>query len=53
MARAILAENVATRTAGAIVLLPAGPAFELKGETKNVVTAVTKAWHYWARHGMR
>ena len=53
MARAILAENVATRTAEALVLVPAGPAFELKGETKNVVTAVAKAWHYWAKHGMR
>ncbi len=53
MARAILAENVAARPAGASVLVPAGPAFTLRGETKNVVTAVAKAWHYWAKHGMR
>ncbi len=53
MARAILAENVAARSAGTIVFVPAGPAFDLKGEIKNVVTAVAKAWHYWAKHGMR
>ncbi len=53
MARAIRAENVAARSAGAIVFVPAGPAFELEGEIKNVVTAVAKAWHYWAKHGMR
>ncbi len=53
MARAILAEHVAARPAGAIVLVPAGPAFTLKGEIKNVITAVAKAWHYWAKHGMR
>lgn len=53
MTRAILAENIAARSAGSIVLVPAGPAFTLTGETKNVITAVAKAWHYWAKHGMR
>ena len=53
MARAILAENVSARAAGAIVFVPAGPAFTLHGEIRNVVTAVAKSWHYWAKHGMR
>lgn len=53
MALAILAENVDARQDGATLLVPAGPAFTLKGEIKNVVTAVAKAWHFWARHGLR
>jgi sirohydrochlorin cobaltochelatase len=53
MARAILAENVDARAEGDLLLVPAGPAFTLTGEIKNVVTSVAKTWHYWARHGMR
>ena len=53
MAEAIRAENVEARVQDDLLLAPAGPSFTLKGEIKNVVTAVAKTWHFWARHGMR
>jgi sirohydrochlorin cobaltochelatase len=50
LAEAIVEENVAARHAGGALLLPAGPAYTLKGEIKNVITAVAKTTHYWADH---
>lgn len=40
--RATMVGNVAARCEGNLLLLPAGPAFRLKQELKNVVTAVAK-----------
>lgn len=48
--RAISAENVSVRREGAILFLPAGPAFRLEEEIKNVVTVVAKTHHYWSEH---
>lgn len=48
--RIILAENVECRRDGKIILLPVNDDFTLKNETKNVVTVVAKAYHYWALH---
>lgn len=50
MALAIRAENVDVRADEHVLLLPAGPDFQLTGEIKNVVTAVAKAHHYWLEH---
>jgi len=30
--------------------LPAGPAFRLDKEIKNVITVVAKTHHYWTEH---
>lgn len=48
--RAIVVENVLARREGTVLYLPAGPAFTLGGEIKNVVTAVAKTHHYWLEH---
>ncbi|MEM7127201.1 MAG: CbiX/SirB N-terminal domain-containing protein [Chloroflexota bacterium] len=48
--RAIIVENVMVRREGDILYLPAGPAFTLAGEIKNVVTVVAKTVHYWREH---
>ncbi len=50
MLRAILVENVFARREGEVLLLPAGPAFRLEKEIKNVVTVVAKTHHYWTSH---
>jgi len=50
LARAIVMENVSARARGAVLELPAGPAFRLEKEIKNVVTSVAKAAHYWNEH---
>lgn len=50
LARAIVMENVSARARGTVLELPAGPAFRLAKEIKNVVTAVAKAAHYWTEH---
>ncbi len=50
MLRAIVVENVSVRREGAVLYFPAGPAFRLEGEIKNVVTAVAKTYHYWTEH---
>jgi sirohydrochlorin cobaltochelatase len=50
LSEAIVAENVAARHEGATLLLPAGQHFRLKGEIKNVVTAIAKTSHYWRDH---
>lgn len=49
--RAIVVENVSVRREGAVLYLPAGPAFRLEHEIKNVITALAKTHHYWQEHG--
>lgn len=48
--RAIVVENVCIRREGRVLYLPAGPAFRLEKEIKNVVTVVAKTNHYWTEH---
>jgi len=48
--QAILVENVAVRREGNVLFLPAGPAFRIDHEIKNVVTVVAKTTHYWREH---
>ncbi len=43
-------ENVQARYAGPTLYVPAGEHFTLKGEIKNVITAVAKTTHYWEEH---
>jgi sirohydrochlorin cobaltochelatase len=48
--RAIVVENVAVRTEGSTLFLPAAPTFRLDKEIKNVVTVFAKTSHYWTGH---
>ena len=48
--RAIVVENICVRREGTVLYLPAGPAFRLEKEIKNVVTVVAKTYHYWTEH---
>ena len=48
--RAIVMENVAARSDGRALLLPAAPHFELDKEIKNVITVIAKTTHYWMGH---
>ncbi len=48
--RAIVVENVCVRREGTVLYLPAGPAFRLEAEIKNVITVVAKTTHYWQEH---
>ena len=48
--RAIVVENVCVRREGNILYLPAGPAFRIDKEIKNVITVVAKTHHYWTEH---
>ena len=48
--RAIIVENVMVRREEAVLFLPAGPAFRVKKEIKNVITSVAKTVHYWRAH---
>ncbi len=48
--RAIVMENVAARSDGRALLLPAAPHFRLEKEIKNVVTVIAKTTHYWMGH---
>jgi hypothetical protein len=48
--RAMVVENVCVRREGTILFLPAGPAFSLEKEIKNVITVVAKTHHYWTEH---
>ena len=43
-------ENVQAKQEGLYLLVPAGERFSLKGEIKNVITAVAKTSHYWHNH---
>lgn len=48
--RAIVMENVSARAEGALLDLPASPAFRLAKEIKNVITVIAKTCHYWTGH---
>jgi cation diffusion facilitator family transporter len=48
--RAIVVENVSVRREKATLFFPAGPAFRLENEIKNVITVVAKTHHYWQEH---
>jgi cation diffusion facilitator family transporter len=48
--RAIVVENVTVRREDAVLWFPAGPAFRLEREIKNVITVVAKTHHYWTEH---
>lgn len=50
MLRAIVVENVMCRRQGDVLYLPAGPAFRLEKEIKNVVTVMARTFHYWTSH---
>lgn len=50
LSEAIRTENVAARQDGALLLVPTGADYSLKGEIKNVITAVAKTTHYWHAH---
>ncbi|HEU0165605.1 MAG TPA: DUF3500 domain-containing protein, partial [Thermomicrobiales bacterium] len=50
MQQAILAENIAVIRHGTTIALPAGPAFTLEKEIRNVITSVAKTHHYWTEH---
>jgi hypothetical protein len=50
--RAIVVENVCIRREESVLWLPAGPAFQLEKEIKNVITVVAKTYHYWTEHGI-
>lgn len=50
LARAIVMENVSASCNGLVLSLPAGPAYRIEKEIKNVVTAVAKTCHYWLEH---
>lgn len=47
---AVTAENVSARRRGTVLQLPAGPAFRVEQEVKNVVVALAKVCHYWEGH---
>ena len=51
--RAIVMENVAVRSGGSAIGLPAAPSFRLEKEIKNVITVVAKTSHYWLGHMLR
>jgi sirohydrochlorin cobaltochelatase len=50
LVRAIVMENVAARREDRYLELPAGPAFRIDKEIKNVVTVIAKTCHYWEGH---
>jgi cation diffusion facilitator family transporter len=48
--RAIVVENISVRREGTTLYFPAGPAFRLENEIKNVITVAAKTHHYWQEH---
>lgn len=50
LVRAILMENVSARCERLMLYLPAGPAYRLQKEIKNVITVIAKTCHYWLDH---
>ena len=48
--RAITMENVSVTCDGSTLCLPAGPAYRLDKQIKNVVTVMAKTFHYWRDH---
>jgi hypothetical protein len=50
LVRAITMENVSARRDGPLLDLPAGPAYRLEKEIKNVITVIAKTCHYFVDH---
>jgi hypothetical protein len=50
LTRAIVMENVSAFHRGGVLYLPAGPAYRIEKEIKNVITAIAKTSHYWLDH---
>jgi len=50
LVRAIAMENISVRSEGKLLYLPAGPAYRIEKEIKNVITALAKTSHYWVEH---
>ena len=48
--RNICMENIAVRADDTTLELPAGPAYRLHKEVKNVITVIAKTAHYWVGH---
>jgi hypothetical protein len=48
--RAIVMENVSAQADGHALEVPAGPAYRIEKEIKNVVTVMAKTCHYWMDH---
>ncbi len=53
LTRAIVMENVAARSSGVMLYLPAAPHFRVDKEIKNVITVIAKTAHYWMGHMSR
>jgi hypothetical protein len=51
--RAITMENVSVRLEQDSIVLPAGPAFRMEKEIKNIITVTAKTTHYWSGHLIR
>jgi sirohydrochlorin cobaltochelatase len=51
--RAITMENISVRCDGDRLYLPAGPAYRVEKEIKNVITATAKTCHYYTGHMWR
>ncbi len=50
LVRAIVVENIFARQEQTMLLLPAGPHFQLTKEIKNIITTLAKTCHYWTCH---
>lgn len=50
LAESIQQENVDAQSDGALLLVPCAAHYTLKGEIKNVITAVAKTTHFWREH---
>lgn len=50
LAEAIAAEQVEAHAEATLLLVPVGDDYTVKGEIKNVITAVAKTTHYWGDH---
>lgn len=50
LAEAIGAEQVEAHAEANLLLVPVGDYYTVKGEIKNVITAVAKTTHYWGDH---
>jgi cation diffusion facilitator family transporter len=48
--RTIIVENVTVRREGNVLYFPAGPAFQVEKEIKNIITVIAKTNHYWQEH---
>lgn len=53
LTRAIVMENVAARSSGVMLYLPAAPHFRIDKEIKSVITVIAKTAHYWLGHMSR